>query len=315
MATFLLERASSNDALANYFFWYLMVECEGAKSFTANSSIDKSNTALYSSVISSAITNSSFLLADTSGQPDGITNVADMYLIMLRRFCTRLQMGTPEMKARREILNRQKEFVVCLVEITKDVARESGNRLKKIEKLQSILSTHDSSQLFNFSPSDPLPLPLDPNVKIVGILTKEATLFKSTTMPAKLAFRTTDGSIYYTIFKYGDDLRQDDLVLQMIILMDKLLRMENLDLKLTPYRVLACSSKHGFVQFIDSQSVGEVVDSDNSIQNYLRKVSSQPTISVATADYGQSITSASLSVLDFQLVSSGKKKEWDFFRI
>ena len=47
------------------------------------------------------------------------------------------------------------------------------------------------------------------------------------------------------MFKLGDDLRQDQLVLQMIMLIDRLLRRENLDLKLTPYKVLACSSTHG----------------------------------------------------------------------
>ena len=47
------------------------------------------------------------------------------------------------------------------------------------------------------------------------------------------------------MFKLGDDLRQDQLVLQMIMLIDRLLRRENLDLKLTPYKVLACSSHHG----------------------------------------------------------------------
>lgn len=64
-------------------------------------------------------------------------------------------------------------------------------------------------------------------------------------MPSRLTFLTADNREYVAIFKYGDDLRQDQLILQMITLMDKLLRSENLDLKLTPYRVLATSTKHG----------------------------------------------------------------------
>ena len=56
---------------------------------------------------------------------------------------------------------------------------------------------------------------------------------------------TTTGEPYIAIFKHGDDLRQDQLVLQIITLMDKLLRKENLDLKLSPYRVLATSTTHG----------------------------------------------------------------------
>lgn len=58
-------------------------------------------------------------------------------------------------------------------------------------------------------------------------------------MPLGLTFLTTAGARYGVIFKTGDDLRQDQLVIQLIQLMDRLLKKENLDLKLTPYRVLA----------------------------------------------------------------------------
>ena len=47
------------------------------------------------------------------------------------------------------------------------------------------------------------------------------------------------------ILKSGDDPRQDQLILQLILLMDRLLRRENLDLKLIPFKVLACSSTFG----------------------------------------------------------------------
>lgn len=87
----------------------------------------------------------------------------------------------------------------------------------------------------------------------------------------RLSFVTTDNREYVAMFKFGDDLRQDQLILQMITLMDKLLRRENLDLKLTPYRVLATSSKHGFLQYIESVSVAEVLATEGSILNFFRR--------------------------------------------
>ncbi|XP_076101387.1 phosphatidylinositol 3-kinase catalytic subunit type 3-like isoform X2 [Mytilus galloprovincialis] len=74
------------------------------------------------------------------------------------------------------------------------------------------------------------------------------------------------------MFKHGDDLRQDQLILQIITLMDKLLQTENLDLKLTPYKVLATSSKHGFVQMIEEcLPLAELLATDGTIHNFLKK--------------------------------------------
>ena len=40
-------------------------------------------------------------------------------------------------------------------------------------------------------------------------------------MPCRFNFLTSDNKQYVTLFKHGDDLRQDQLVLQIIQLMDK----------------------------------------------------------------------------------------------
>lgn len=54
--------------------------------------------------------------------------------------------------------------------------------------------------------------------------------------------------------------------------MDKLLRKENLDLRLTPYKVLATGPEHGLMQFIPSQSLAVVLNEhQNSVLDFFRK--------------------------------------------
>lgn len=60
--------------------------------------------------------------------------------------------------------------------------------------------------------------------------------------------------------------RQDQLIIQMIRLMDGLLRADGLDLRLTPYSVLATSTSEGFVQFIKAIPLREVISSWGTVQ-------------------------------------------------
>ena len=49
-------------------------------------------------------------------------------------------------------------------------------------------------------------------------------------------------------------------VIQLVSLMDRLLKLENLDLQLTPYRVLATNQDEGMVEFIPSKSLAQVYE-------------------------------------------------------
>jgi phosphatidylinositol 3-kinase len=80
-------------------------------------------------------------------------------------------------------------------------------------------------------------------------------VFKSSLFPIVISFKTTSGRKYPILFKTGDDLRQDQLVVQIITLMDQLLQKENLDLKLSPYKILATSTTAGAAQFVRSVSL------------------------------------------------------------
>ncbi|KAF2292760.1 hypothetical protein GH714_027903 [Hevea brasiliensis] len=138
---------------------------------------------------------------------------------------------------------------------------------KKIEKLRQLLSGL-LSELTYFE--EPIRSPLAPSVLIIGIVPSESSIFKSA-LHLRLTFRTQCNGTCKIIFKKGDDLRQDQLVGQMVSLMDRLLKLENLDLHLTPYKVLATGQDEGMLEFIPSRSLAQILSEHRSIISYLQK--------------------------------------------
>ncbi|XP_065324991.1 phosphatidylinositol 3-kinase catalytic subunit type 3-like isoform X2 [Gordionus sp. m RMFG-2023] len=313
LATFLIDRASRNSTLANYFYWYLHVECEEQTSLHNQNSLNVTfqATAIASTPIQTMISTdaiksparnfrrrSSELVEEKSisnneldskenseGSGDFKVNeevedirhnnterVAEIYVTVMKRFYQKLVGLGDRGLLRRSILSRQQYFVDKLCTVVNCVTKENTNRKKKQERLIALLcEENDSKRAINFSNFDPLPLPLDPEITVRAIIPQETFIFKSALMPCKYTFKTVDSKEYKLIFKHGDDLRQDQLILQIIKLMDKLLQQENLDLKLTAYKVLATSTKHGLVQFIESCSIAEILSNEGSIQNYFRR--------------------------------------------
>ena len=105
---------------------------------------------------------------------------------------------------------------------------------------------------------------------MTGVIPEKAIVFKSNLSPMLLHFNCSDNSQYAFIFKDGDDMRQDQLVIQLFTLMDRLLRKENLDLKLSPYAVLATGPQQGMVQYIPSMTIAAAVSTHGTLLNYFR---------------------------------------------
>ncbi|KAJ1647047.1 Phosphatidylinositol (PI) 3-kinase [Coemansia asiatica] len=229
LAGFLIERALKNQTLGNFFYWYLMVECDDRKTGKA-----------YGKVV--------FQYVNALSNAENGSRVQSMF-------------------------ERQSKLVSDLARISSELQTLKEPRQRKIEWLRSVLAD-PKNNLVSFAP---LALPLDPSVEVIGVQADKASVFKSTMMPLFLHFVKTDGQLYPVIFKIGDDMRQDQLVVQIITLMDRLLRKENLDLRLTPYHVLATRVDQGFSQFIPSQSLAAILaENNNSILAYLRKTSPDP---------------------------------------
>ena len=177
-------------------------------------------------------------------------------------------MRTPGGPDQRRQLLRQGEFITVLSKISKDLQFSRDDRQRKIVRLKKFLAD-PKNELLSIDP--PLPLPLDPDVLITGCVPEGSMVFKSSLFPLLIHLKTTSGKQYPIIFKTGDDLRQDQLVIQIISLMDRLLRKENLDLRLSPYRILATGAKAGAVQFVASMSLAAAqTKNKGGILTYLR---------------------------------------------
>ncbi|KAK3121381.1 hypothetical protein QOZ80_8BG0651910 [Eleusine coracana subsp. coracana] len=165
-------------------------------------------------------------------------------------------------------LFRQTELTAQLCTIMKDVRGVRGSAQKKIEKLRQLLSG-TFSELTNFD--EPIRSPLAPTVLLTGVVPQESSIFRSALNPLRLTFKTANGGTSKIIYKKGDDLRQDQLVIQTVSLMDRLLKLENLDLHLTPYRVLATGQDEGMLEFVPSSSLAQILSEHRGITSYLQK--------------------------------------------
>ncbi|OAA60539.1 phosphoinositide 3-kinase [Niveomyces insectorum RCEF 264] len=237
LARFLIARAAGNLMLGNYFYWYLMVECDD---HSAEQSAEYR--AVYRKVAYD-------FMAELELRPAG-----------------------PET---RKTLRRQAEWVAVMAKIAGEIKESHESIARRSERVRHLL-LDPQNELVTIDP--PLPLPLDPSVEIVGVVAGAAddvTVFKSSLHPVKVAFKDRRGRKYPILFKMGDDLRQDQLVIQIITLMDQLLQKENLDLKLTPYKILATSNRMGLTQFVPSVSFQSLAakykGSPNAALAYLRQ--------------------------------------------
>ena len=157
---------------------------------------------------------------------------------------------------------------------------------------EEISNAKGKHQMLNFGP-DGLTCPLVPSMKLYGVDAKQSRIFKSSVQPMQLMFKVRNFSNneneiesqpqpeleeYGIIFKNGDDLRQDQLVLLMIRIMDNILKEVNLDFKFTQYKCIAASTEVGFMEFVTPSIPvrAALAESDQNLETYLNSLSDDP---------------------------------------
>ena len=61
------------------------------------------------------------------------------------------------------------------------------------------------------------------------------------------------------MFKVGDDLRQDKMTLQIVRIMDKIWLDNGLDLRMSPYQVVATKDQEGMIEIVQNSTTTEYI--------------------------------------------------------
>ncbi|EJK67865.1 hypothetical protein THAOC_11036, partial [Thalassiosira oceanica] len=274
LSSFLIGRAAESVELANYLYWYLRVEM-------ANPVYESHYREVYEEfrerlsrvkVRDRAIVKEE----DEGGEEDGAAGDDDGPAATLW-----------------DLLADQDDFITGIMECQSEARLARGKKDAKEAAFRDLLERRGLGRI-----PRPVPLPSDPRVWVRGVDPGSIRMFKSALYPAVLDFVVDEdrgggegggdeetapaaaaAPTIKVMVKTGDDLRQDQLVIMMIRLMDRLLKRSALDLCLRPYSILAMPDDSGLMEFVnDSVPVSQVLasHSGNSILSYFRSVAPSP---------------------------------------
>ncbi|KAK8803754.1 hypothetical protein WA158_001448 [Blastocystis sp. Blastoise] len=301
-----------------------------------------------------------------------------------------------------ETTSRQIEFLTKIMSYGRRINEDGGRANKKLDKLKEIISKESSD--LNLSTENPLPLPLRPELEVVGINQDACRVFKSARAPFLLEFtlnsknKKSEKSVkelipvcankecnkihmmctckncancgaaftepgherhhcrlcnyaictaccsssidieYYCtntqkcearttktikiMFKLGDDITQDQLVLQMIRLMDKLLKKMSLDMNLSIYRVLPMNHDEGLLEIVNGatgiskiKNVQEFLKESNYSEKAEYNISEDAMNRYVKSFAGYCVITYLLGIGDRHLDNIMVKKTGEFFHI
>lgn len=107
-------------------------------------------------------------------------------------------------------------------------------------------------------------LPLAPSIRVRGIVVEKCRVMESKKKPLWLVFENADpkGKRVTVMFKCGDDLRQDQLTLQILALMDRLWQQEGLNLHMSAYKCISTGNEIGMLEIVgNSATLANIVAS------------------------------------------------------
>ncbi|TIB65820.1 hypothetical protein E3P78_00336 [Wallemia ichthyophaga] len=267
----LLSRADNEELLLYLLQLVQAIKFETSKYKHSQNKFNHFNSGLVDLLIRRAVQNDVlgnnlywYLMVECSG-----SRYEKLYARVTHSFLQSL-VQTPNGNEKRDILKKQAELVECLSKVAKRLRSSKDPRPRKIDNLRNAIN--DSRNHLSTLPI-PLSLPVDARTTVNGINAEKSSVFKSNLFPMLLYFQNnnaTSTNEFPIIFKDGDDLRQDQLVVQLFTLMDRLLRKENLDLRLKLFKVLATDTTAGMVQYIPNKTLSTAVNDHGSLLEYFK---------------------------------------------
>jgi len=110
-------------------------------------------------------------------------------------------------------------------------------------------------------------VPYDPGLKAGALVIEKCKVMASKKKPLWLEFKCADPTALSNetigiIFKHGDDLRQDMLILQILRIMESIWETESLDLCLLPYGCISTGDKIGMIEIVkDATTIAKIQQS------------------------------------------------------
>ncbi|KAL6041157.1 Phosphatidylinositol 4,5-bisphosphate 3-kinase catalytic subunit gamma isoform [Balamuthia mandrillaris] len=145
----------------------------------------------------------------------------------------------------------QLKIVESVANVAKSIKEGPYNKEEKQRALRQYLRKLDLPSSFQ--------LPNNPKFEAINLILDKCRVMDSMTQPLWLVFENAERSLTQIIFKAGDDLRTDILVLQMMRIMDGLWKSEGLDLHMQPYRAVCTGKEVGIIEVIaNSQTTAAI---------------------------------------------------------
>ncbi|XP_075694338.1 phosphatidylinositol 4-phosphate 3-kinase C2 domain-containing subunit alpha isoform X2 [Rhinoderma darwinii] len=148
-------------------------------------------------------------------------------------------------KCLRQELEKQTRFTQLLGVIAEKVRQASGSG-------RQVVLQEGMERVQLMFRKNKIRLPLNPSLEAKELNVKACSFFNSNAVPLKVAMANTDprGEEINSMFKVGEDLRQDMLALQMIKIMDKLWLQEGLDMRMVIFKCLSTGRDRGLVELV-----------------------------------------------------------------